>query len=342
MSRMTVTIAAAPAFSMRLQAQTNSKAEDDDRRSRSPPETRRRVQNRVNQRAFRMKRAAEKAAKTIVFDLEPASATASQPSSEHTSARMSPSQRSQPTVKVESPPASPSIDATPSASFFPSPVSEASWCAPFESLLKSQSPALASPSHEANPSEKSDTVLHEESYLSNLQPRDLHHMPADDHLLSLMYYNVFRALTRNIRLLGLNPLLMHTSTYRSPFNNPSTDISAIPPNLRPTEMQRKVIHHPCFDIFPDPVVRENAIRGSHILTLGTLCMTLAGRNSWYNSDRRRRNGFLIWGPPEEAGSWEVTEGFLECWSWLVRGSTVLEESTNKWRAKRGEEAISFA
>jgi hypothetical protein len=39
------------------------------------------------------------------------------------------------------------------------------------------------------------------------------------------------------------------------------------------------------------------------------------------------------------GGWEVTEGFLRKWGFLLEGCDELIESTNRWRALRGEERL---
>lgn len=52
-------------------------------------------------------------------------------------------------------------------------------------------------------------------------------------------------------------------------------------------------------------------------------------------------GFVVWGDPSYPRSWEVTEGFLTKWSWVIAGCWELFEFTNRWRKSRGEPAISF-
>lgn len=52
-----------------------------------------------------------------------------------------------------------------------------------------------------------------------------------------------------------------------------------------------------------------------------------------------RNGLIIWGEPHDMQSWEATPGFLTKWSWAVEGCEDLIAISNRWRNKRGEEAI---
>lgn len=299
------------------------------------PATRRKLQNRLNQRSHRRRKAEEKASKVQVFEIVPPS----QPDAQEPPPL--PDAPNLPVVRTTSIITSTSKIASRTASI-PS-TATVSWCRRLEPVLLYN--GLTQPCRDTEA-----TKTFEESFLPYLDPTSLYRLPGDDHLLSLMYYNVFRALVANVQLLGLETKLMHMEEYPSPFvPNPvnyryrsANDLTKIPPHLRPTQMQLTVPHHPCFDIFPCPAVRDNAILGVSMLPHGTLCMTLAGRNTWNENERDRRNGFVVWGAPEDADSWEVTPGFLRNWRYLVRGSKMLEDSTNRWRRKRGESEILFA
>ena len=50
-------------------------------------------------------------------------------------------------------------------------------------------------------------------------------------------------------------------------------------------------------------------------------------------------GLLVWGEPWEVGSWEVSEGFVGRWGFLLRGCGEMVRATNGWREGRGEEAL---
>ncbi|KAJ6191598.1 hypothetical protein N7519_001619 [Penicillium mononematosum] len=52
-----------------------------------------------------------------------------------------------------------------------------------------------------------------------------------------------------------------------------------------------------------------------------------------------RKGLIVWGEPYDMRSWEATPGFLAKWSWAVERCDDLVESTNRWRLMRGEEPI---
>lgn len=317
---------------------------------------RRKVQNRLNQRARRQRQAYEKSSKVQVFDLYtpdaepiPEQSGMQAPFAQHSYGSQNPSADNtlhQPqTASTQHVPrlqqtSQPAVEQY-QASKADESISEVSWCKPLETFIKSQQIADVEDDELRTQGETAVTSF-EKSFLKNLQPHDLYRFSGDDHLLSLMYYNVFRALASNSRMLGLDTYAMHADDYPSPFITGSAYLQPIPSHLRPTLMQQTVPHHPCFDIFPDPVVRDRGIANPHLLPHGMLCMTLAGRNTWFENDRSRRSGLVIWGPPEEANSWEVTEGFVASWGWLVKSAFALQFSTNKWRATRGEPAIFFA
>ncbi|KEF52296.1 uncharacterized protein A1O9_11536 [Exophiala aquamarina CBS 119918] len=167
--------------------------------------------------------------------------------------------------------------------------------------------------------------------------------PSSDGLLTLIYYNVFRGLSKNIRALKLDLNLMRTLDYQSPFITGNIDLSTLPPDFQPTLLQQTIPHHPCFDIFPDPVLRDNAIRSwAADLPFGNLCINLAGRSHWQEIDFSQRHGCILWGAADSADSWEVTEAFASRWPYLVKGTYRLQAATNKWRSMRGEQPIYFA
>ena len=338
LSLTTTTSAALSPIPVSLHLHAEARGLDELWTGRTSPDARRKLQNRLNQRAYRKRKAVEKASKLQVFELEPApiqlpeKAEASRDLIGLDTAVLPIRQGTRQAEEIKEPNME-HLGRVPLP-----PLHTASWCRPFESFLRREQPVA----EHTSPGKLSETIKFEESFLRNLKPTDFYRLPADDHLLSLMYYNVFRALTTNVRLLNLDTYLMHTDAYPSPFITGTAYTRPIPPHLQPTQLQRTVPHHPCFDIFPDPVVRDHGIRNTHLLPHGTLCMTLAGRNTWFENERSMRSGLVIWGAPEDANSWEVTEGFIANWGWLVKGSLMLQYSTNRWRAVRGERAIFFA
>ena len=177
--------------------------------------------------------------------------------------------------------------------------------------------------------------------------RDMAYRLPADHLLSLIYYNVFRAFAMNIQQLGLSFDGMCLDEYQSKFPTMSPDdpsLALLPPGLRPTDLQCRQPHHPMWDIFPDPVLRDNIITyGEDNFDDDELCLQIFGEGSLVSDDdASNRTGFIAWSDPASCSGWEVTERFARNWSWFLKGAFELEASTNLWRARRGESTIEFA
>jgi len=161
--------------------------------------------------------------------------------------------------------------------------------------------------------------------------------PTSDHLLTLTRINVFRALAHNMHLIGWTMEMMDDDAI-SPFNLPMPQHSLpdqIPPTLQPTRLQKSVMHHPWLDFFPLPKMRDNLIEAGDDWDDEQLCADIMG--FWNQPDEE--SGLLVWGEPWDVRSWEVTESFLKKWQWVVRGCPELMNSTNAWRARRGEKLI---
>lgn len=176
----------------------------------------------------------------------------------------------------------------------------------------------------------------------------LYPLPSD-YLISLVYYNVYRALIFNIGLLGLDFNLMYSDDYPSPFlplsQSANSKICRLPPALQPTELQKTIAHHPAWDIIPDPDVRDNILRyGEDNLDDRELCNDMVGDGSHGDSgdvDTQNKNGIIIWGEPWDIGGWEVTVAFARKWPILLRNAPRIQASTNKWRIRRGEDPLDF-
>lgn len=177
--------------------------------------------------------------------------------------------------------------------------------------------------------------------------------PSRDHLLCIMQFNVMRALGTISNIIGLSTANLTDDTCESPYcsklarschlsanNIPRTNL---PKSLRPTDLQRSVPHHPWFDILPFPEMRDNLLR----LELNT--DTIAS-DSHYDADSlchwmvgldaaQKEGGLIVWGDPCDVASWEVTEEFYQKWGWTLGGCLELFRSTNSWRARRGERPL---
>ena len=183
-------------------------------------------------------------------------------------------------------------------------------------------------------------------------------LPVDQKLLSLMHFNLVRAFTANILILGLSPGDME-SDIDSPFNSvlngsPQVSISLgkLPPTLRPTRLQCTTRHHPEIDIFPFPAYRDNLLLAGTAIDDHQLCIDIFfGVESSETSEGTRRNcqdgpfstsgrtGLIVWDDPWKPESWEVDEGFARKYKSLLRGCDALLKSSNYWRSMRGERRL---
>ncbi|KAL2840285.1 hypothetical protein BJY01DRAFT_21050 [Aspergillus pseudoustus] len=162
--------------------------------------------------------------------------------------------------------------------------------------------------------------------------------PTTDHLLTTVKLNVYRALVENMAALGMN-LSWMAETAISPFCTSQpwpalSTLATIPTHLQPTVIQRSVPHHPWLDFFPHPGMRDRLICAGDFDD-DELCVDIM---AFWNSGKDDP-GLIIWGQPWDLRQWELSEGFLRKWGWTVRGCPELLESTNYWRALRGEEPL---
>ncbi|KAF4447975.1 hypothetical protein F53441_8566 [Fusarium austroafricanum] len=194
-----------------------------------------------------------------------------------------------------------------------------------------------------------------------------------DHLIHLVQYNVFRAFVSNKRT--LNTLLTGwtdkpPSPTTCPLSGPYRDDTMvyplnpnIPPSLAPTRLQQTNMHYIWVNLFPFPRIRDNLIMSQGLFDHWELLQDLIGELLGNIPTKERcglphaitvsnpksrcdedgvmadRKGLVVWGEPHDMRSWEATPGFLYKWSWAVEGCHDLIESTNRWRATRGEEPL---
>ena len=159
--------------------------------------------------------------------------------------------------------------------------------------------------------------------------------PRTDMLLHLIQFNFIKALVQNMGVLGLTSELLHDEAI-SPFNVTGPwqyDIEpALPASLRPTVIQRAVVHHPWLDLLPIPEMRDNLISAGESYDETQLCLDMKGHGGAHTE----RTGIIVWSDPWDQTGWEVTGPFTRSWGWAVRGCVNLFRSTNSWRARRNE------
>lgn len=161
-------------------------------------------------------------------------------------------------------------------------------------------------------------------------------LSSDHMLLTLIQYNVLRAVISNLnicKLLDIIPTDCQAAIFIKSLPPPST----LPPSFRPTPLQLATPHKPHLDSIPSPQLRDNLILAStqELFDEDEFCDDICG-GLWSGYDDTEKKGLLVWGEPWMQGSWEVSEGFARKWGWLLRGCWDLLESTNRWREVRGE------
>jgi hypothetical protein len=156
--------------------------------------------------------------------------------------------------------------------------------------------------------------------------------PTTELLISLIRYNVLRAGIANTKAIGLAYEAMGSRIY-SPFTQTASQhqLLTLPPPLRPTELQSRIIHHPYIDVIALGRLRDTILRfGNAVVNGHEFCADLMGNGL------DGQNGAIVWGEAWDPAAWEVTEKFAKKWSWLFIHAPEAIESTNRWRAKRGE------
>ncbi|KFZ11270.1 hypothetical protein V502_07632 [Pseudogymnoascus sp. VKM F-4520 (FW-2644)] len=162
--------------------------------------------------------------------------------------------------------------------------------------------------------------------------------PRVDQLLTLIQFNVFRALLNNTRTMGWTLEWLDSSDHISPWNSLPKNIEPMCPQaLRPTHLQRTIEHHPWIDLWPIPKMRDNILLAGDSYDEDRLCNDLVE----FEDIPNEQTGLIVWGEPWDSAGWEVSETFVRNWGWTVKGCVELLESTNYWRTTRSEKPLVF-
>ncbi len=163
------------------------------------------------------------------------------------------------------------------------------------------------------------------------------HLPRVDQLLTLIQFNVFRALISNTSSLGFTMAWLQEDAI-SAWNSASEHAtSSCPASLRPTLIQREIEHHPWIDLFPIPRMRDNMLLAGDSYDEYELCNDLVD----FCDVPSERTGLVVWGEPWDPSGWEISQSFLRRWGWVVKGCEDLLVSTSYWRKQRGEDPLVF-
>lgn len=168
---------------------------------------------------------------------------------------------------------------------------------------------------------------------ANIRQTYLQGSPRADQLLTLIQFNVFRALISNTNTIGLSFSWMEDENAISPLSSQSPNINpSTPSSLLPTKLQRSIDHHPWIDVFPFPAMRDNMLLAEDQYDEMALCNDLVE----FCNVPNEKTGLIVWKDPWDPSGWEVSETFARRWAWVIKGCEELFASTNYWREKRGE------
>ncbi|KAF2486801.1 hypothetical protein BDY17DRAFT_321564 [Neohortaea acidophila] len=274
-------------------------------RGRSDPAVRRRIQNRLNQRAFRQRQRSGDSTTRRGRSRRAGSSSASRETSEDIDVDMLP-------LQLES-----SADTTITA-IPPTPT-------PTSPLPRSPSRNPLRPTGALDP--QTDEVW--------------------DELARLINANFMAAALSNARQLGIDASLLQTGTTHiaTPRIAPSPQLLSIPSALTPVEIQYQLPHDPIIDTIPHARLRLNIMNALATAQLDAAAFSQSLRASGALLEQRdgiwQRGGVVVWGPPAQLASWELSEPFARRWAFLLVGCEHMIAGTNAWRAGRGEAPLSF-
>jgi hypothetical protein len=161
-----------------------------------------------------------------------------------------------------------------------------------------------------------------------------------DELAQLINRNFMQAVSANAQRLGLNSaaLCAATATKTPRLRNPAN----LPPTLKPVEVQHQLPHDPLIDTIPHSRLRFNILRAIATGNLDAARFSASLRRSGAVigvQGEARRSGLIVWNFPEQLSSWELSEGFVMVFGFLLEGCEDFIAATNVWRSRRGERSL---
>jgi hypothetical protein len=161
-----------------------------------------------------------------------------------------------------------------------------------------------------------------------------------DELAQLINRNFMQAVSANAQRLGLSTTALRAGTATS---TPRLRNAAnLPPTLKPVEVQHQLPHDPLIDTIPHSRLRFNILRAiaTGNLDASRFSASLRRSGAVINvQDEARRSGLIVWNFPEQLASWELSEGFVMVFGFLLEGCEDFIAATNVWRSRRGERSL---
>ena len=159
-----------------------------------------------------------------------------------------------------------------------------------------------------------------------------------DELSLLIQQNVMEGARLNAQHLGIDPDNLLEGGHGGVLSRQG---HTIPRSLMPGKLQGEVQHDPIIDILPYPRLRHQLVQALAAGELDEESFCAEVRESGALDTEGYRYGLLCWGCPDDVGAWEMSEQFARRWCFVLQGCERLLESTNLWRLRRSETAIGL-
>lgn len=159
--------------------------------------------------------------------------------------------------------------------------------------------------------------------------------PSPGLIHSVTQFNILRAMFQNAATMDLTMDIL-SEDIASSFNIAGPITFNLPPSLQPIPTQKQIIHHPWIDLLPVQSFRNSLIVRMAEYDDEELCGDLYGLSS-----PTGKVGLIVWGESWDPLAYELSEEVVRKWSWMLKDSPELLISTNYWRRKRGEKPLKF-
>ncbi|KAJ5546577.1 hypothetical protein N7494_004162 [Penicillium frequentans] len=145
--------------------------------------------------------------------------------------------------------------------------------------------------------------------------------------------NIVNAMLINATFMGLTLELLGEEIV-STFNIPGPMTLQLPPSLQPTSTQIEIHHHPWIDLMPMKSFRDVLLKNLDKYDEDDFCGDLHGQIGASNGI-----GLISWGEPWDPSAYEISEGVFRKWAWLLKECPEIIRTTNHWRRIRGEKPL---
>ncbi|KAH7012642.1 uncharacterized protein B0I36DRAFT_217607, partial [Microdochium trichocladiopsis] len=163
-------------------------------------------------------------------------------------------------------------------------------------------------------------------------------MTVDHQIIILVQYNAVHAIITNMSIISTLGLLpsgcpQSLGSWSNDSDPPATPLYA---PVRTTLPVAAASWLNIFAAIPVAQLRDNIIGLAHCIDVYDLAHDL-GKGVYDGYDDPERRGLVVWGDRLwSTHGWEVSDGFMRKWGFLLKGCTELVLSTNRWREFRGE------